>query len=84
MNFAPVISRRRYCTEGENNDENERNRNRKTGVRPLAAHSPALGVKVVKTAISHARFVAVMPVAIAFALMTGGARHVVLQPVWFG
>jgi putative DNA primase/helicase len=48
MSSAPVISHRLYCTEGENNDENERNGNRKTGVRPLAAHSPGAGVKVIK------------------------------------
>jgi hypothetical protein len=41
--LAPVISIACYCTEGENNDENERNGNRKTGVRPLAAHSPGAG-----------------------------------------
>lgn len=37
---------------------------------------PALGMKVIKTAIRPARFVAVMPVATAFALMTvKGAAH---------
>ena len=48
MNSAPVISHRLLCTEGENNDENECNGNLKTGVRPLAAHSPGAGVKVIK------------------------------------
>jgi hypothetical protein len=40
--LAPVISQRLCCTEGKNN-ENERNGNRKPGVRPLAAHSPGAG-----------------------------------------
>ncbi len=47
MSSAPAISHRLYCTEGENH-ENERNEHGKTGVRPLAAHSPALGMKVIK------------------------------------
>ncbi len=47
MSSAPAISHRLYCTEVENH-ENERNGHRKTGVRPLAAHSPELGMKVIK------------------------------------
>ncbi len=39
----PAISHRLYCTEGEKNHENERNGHGKTGVRPLAAHSPGAG-----------------------------------------
>ncbi len=35
----------------------------KTGVRPLAAHSPALGMKVIKTAIRPARCVAALTVS---------------------
>ena len=46
MNSAPAISPHQYCTEGENNDENEHNGNRKTGYWPHIL--PALGVKVIK------------------------------------
>lgn len=62
MNSAPAISPHQYCTEGENNDENEHNGNRKTGSRPLAAHTPGAGVKVIKTGIRLVRYAAALTV----------------------
>lgn len=35
--------KRRYCTEGEQHHENERNRHRQPCARPLAAYSPGAG-----------------------------------------